>query len=164
VRAILEEWLAMVKREKGTKVITIRTDNAMEFKAQRPWAAKQGIQFEFIEPDTPPPREVSSRRIRRPTQAAIEARETEVIYGQKPRTQRHREEREAVKDPSLYCQDAKLRQIIAMANLVVAMELYLSDHDAFRAREEVKEQIPIPKTYQEAVSNLTYGTKWKEAI
>jgi transposase InsO family protein len=25
----------------------------MEFKAQKPWAAKQGIQFEFTEPDTP---------------------------------------------------------------------------------------------------------------
>jgi hypothetical protein len=44
------------------------------------------------------------------------------------------------------------------------MELYLGNHDAFRAREEVKEQIPIPKTYQEAVSDPTYGTKWKEAI
>jgi hypothetical protein len=44
------------------------------------------------------------------------------------------------------------------------MELYLSNHNAFRAREEVKEQIPIPKTYQEAVSDLIYGTKWKEAI
>jgi hypothetical protein len=44
------------------------------------------------------------------------------------------------------------------------MELYLGNHDTFRAREEVKEQIPILKTYQEAVSNPTYGTKWKEAI
>jgi hypothetical protein len=43
VRAILEEWLAMVKRERGTKLLTIWTDNAMEFKAQKPWAAKQGI-------------------------------------------------------------------------------------------------------------------------
>jgi hypothetical protein len=47
-----------------------------------------------------PPREVSSRQIRRPTQAAIEARETEAIYGQKPRTQRCRKEREVVKDSS----------------------------------------------------------------
>jgi hypothetical protein len=51
-----------------------------------------------------------------------------------------------------------------MANLVVAMELYLGDYNAFRAREEVKKQIPIPKTYQEVVSDPTYGTKWKEAI
>jgi hypothetical protein len=46
-----------------------------------------------------------------------------------------------------------------MANLAVAMELYLSNHNTFRAREEVKEQIPILKTYQEAVSNPTYRTK-----
>jgi hypothetical protein len=44
------------------------------------------------------------------------------------------------------------------------MELYLGNHNAFRAREEVKEQIPIPKTYQEVVSDPTYGTKWKEVI
>jgi hypothetical protein len=56
------------------------------------------------------------------------------------------------------------RRISEMANLAVAMELYLGDHNAFRAREEVKEQIPIPKTYQEVVSDPTYGAKWKEAI
>jgi hypothetical protein len=43
VRAILEEWLAMVERERGTKLLTIWMDNAMEFKAQKPWVAKQGI-------------------------------------------------------------------------------------------------------------------------
>jgi hypothetical protein len=43
MRAILEEWLAMVKREKGTKLLTIRTNNAKEFKALVPWALKQGI-------------------------------------------------------------------------------------------------------------------------
>jgi hypothetical protein len=73
--------------------------------------------------------------------------------------QRRREEREAVKDPSPRHKDAEARQITTMANLAVAIELYLGDHDAFRAREEVKEQIPIPKTYQEAVSDPTYGTK-----
>jgi hypothetical protein len=46
-----------------------------------------------------------------------------------------------------------------MVNLVVAIELYLSNYNAFRAREKVKKQIPIPKTYQEAVSNPTYKTK-----
>jgi hypothetical protein len=46
-----------------------------------------------------------------------------------------------------------------MANLVVAIELYLANYNTFRAREEVKEQVPILKTYQEAVSNPTYGTK-----
>jgi hypothetical protein len=51
-----------------------------------------------------------------------------------------------------------------MANLAVAMELYLGNHDAFRAREEAKEQIPIPKTYLEAINDPIYGTKWKEAI
>jgi transposase InsO family protein len=61
VRAILEEWLAMVEREKGTKLLTIRTDNAKEFKALVPWALKRGIQFEFIEPDTPPQNGVAER-------------------------------------------------------------------------------------------------------
>jgi hypothetical protein len=43
----------MVEREKGTKLLTIWMDNTKEFKAQRPWAAKKGIQFEFTKPDTP---------------------------------------------------------------------------------------------------------------
>jgi hypothetical protein len=77
----------------------------------------------------------------------IKARETEAIYGQKPCTQRHREEKEVAKDPSPCHQDAEARQITTIANLVVAMELYLGNHNTFRAREEVKEQIPIPKTY-----------------
>jgi transposase InsO family protein len=51
----------MVEREKGAKLLTIRTDNAMEFKAQKPWAAKQGIQFEFTEPDTPQQNAVAER-------------------------------------------------------------------------------------------------------
>jgi hypothetical protein len=51
----------MVERERGTKLLTIRTDNAMEFKAQKPWAAKQGIQFEFTEPDTPQQNAVAER-------------------------------------------------------------------------------------------------------
>jgi hypothetical protein len=110
------------------------------------------------------PRERSSR-IRKPTQAVIEAKETEVIYGRKSRTQRRREEREAVKaKDSSPRQDAELRKITAIANLAIAMELYLGDHNAFRAREEVKERIPTPKTYEEAVSDPTYGAKWKEAI
>jgi hypothetical protein len=46
-----------------------------------------------------------------------------------------------------------------MANLAVAMELYLGNYDAFRAREEAKEQIPIPKTYLEAINDPIYGTK-----
>jgi hypothetical protein len=33
----------------------------MEFKAQKPWAAKQGIQFEFTEPDTPQQNAVAER-------------------------------------------------------------------------------------------------------
>jgi transposase InsO family protein len=61
VRAILEEWLAMVEREKGTKLLTIRTDNAKEFKAQVSWILKLGIQFEFTEPDTPQQNGVAER-------------------------------------------------------------------------------------------------------
>jgi hypothetical protein len=51
-----------------------------------------------------------------------------------------------------------------MANLAIAIELYLGNHDAFKAREEVKEQIPIPKTYLEAINDPIYRTKWKEVI
>lgn len=49
-------------------------------------------------PTTQEPRR--SGRIRQPTQKAIESRETEEVYGGKPRAQRRREERETVKDSS----------------------------------------------------------------
>jgi hypothetical protein len=53
-----------------------------------------------------------------------------------------------------------------VANLAVALELHLGDHDAFKAEanKEFDGQIPIPKTYQEATNDPTYGAKWKEAI
>jgi hypothetical protein len=85
----------------------------------------------------------------------------ETIYGQKPRTQRRREEREAAKDPSPR-QDAKLRRVNKIANLAVAIELYLADNDTFRAKankEAYGQAILILKTYQEAINDPTHGTK-----
>lgn len=53
-----------------------------------------------------------------------------------------------------------------MANLAVALELHLADNNAFKAKanNEIYGQIPIPKTYQEAISDPTYGAKWREAV
>jgi hypothetical protein len=50
--------------------------------------------------------------------------------------------------------------------LAYLLELHLADHNAFKAKvnEELNGQIPIPKTYQEAINDPTYGAKWKEAV
>ena len=61
VREILELWLAKVERETGHLLITIRTDNAKEFEALKPWAEKKGIEIEFIEPHTPAQNGVAER-------------------------------------------------------------------------------------------------------
>jgi transposase InsO family protein len=61
VKATLEAWLAMAEREKGVKLLIIRTDNAKEFKALEPWALKKGIQIEFTEPGTPQQNGVAER-------------------------------------------------------------------------------------------------------
>ena len=61
VREILELWLAKVERETGHLLITIRTDNAKEFEALKPWAEKKGIDIEFIEPHTPAQNGVAER-------------------------------------------------------------------------------------------------------
>jgi transposase InsO family protein len=61
VRATLEKWLALVEREKGVKLLVIRTDNAKEFKALEPWALEKGITIEFTEPDTPQQNGVAER-------------------------------------------------------------------------------------------------------
>jgi transposase InsO family protein len=61
VKAILEQWLALAEREKGVKLLIIRTDNAREFKALGPWALKKGIQIKFTEPDTPQQNGVAER-------------------------------------------------------------------------------------------------------
>jgi hypothetical protein len=118
---------------------------------------------------TPIPTEPSGTcrpsRIRKPTQAAIESKQTEAIYGRKPRAQRRREEREASRDPSLRLA-VEQQRINEVANLAVALELHLADHNAFKANanDELNGQIPIPKTYQEAINDPTYGAKWREAV
>jgi hypothetical protein len=91
-------------------------------------------------------------------QAAIESKQTEAIYKRKPRAQRCREEREVLRDPSL-CLAVKQQQINEVANLAVVLELHLANYDVFRAKankEELDRQIPILKTYQEAISNPIY--------
>ena len=54
------------------------------------------------------------------------------------------------------------------ARLVVAMELLMEDCK-FKVNEEVcaaqeKAGIQLPKSYNDAVNNPIYGSKWREAI
>ena len=42
-------------------LLVIRTDNAAEFVALKPWGKMKGIGFEFIETDTPPQNGVAER-------------------------------------------------------------------------------------------------------
>ena len=46
---------------KGVYLLAIRTDNAKEFEALKPWAQEKGIIIEFIEPHTPPQNGVAER-------------------------------------------------------------------------------------------------------
>lgn len=57
----LESWLRQVERQSGKMLMIIRTDNAREFIALRPWAESKGIELEFIETDTPPQNGVAER-------------------------------------------------------------------------------------------------------
>jgi hypothetical protein len=108
-----------------------------------------------------------SERIRKPTQAAVESNETEKIYS-KSRQEKRREAREATIDkasPTAH-EERRLREV---ANLAVAIELFLGDNDEFAYRMNPKfdikgEQIPIPKTYEEAVNDPTFGSQWRQAI
>ena len=61
IREILERWLAKVEQETGKLLISIRTDNAKEFDALKPWAEERGIEIKFIEPHTPPQNGVAER-------------------------------------------------------------------------------------------------------
>ena len=61
-----------------------------------------------------------------------------------------------------------------MANLSIAVELLLGEDDEYALRVdgtisklnqlEESERVPIPQTYEEAVSHPTFGKKWREAI
>ncbi|EED15089.1 conserved hypothetical protein [Talaromyces stipitatus ATCC 10500] len=111
-----------------------------------------------------------SERIRQPTQALIESQQTEQIYGRKSRQERRREEREASKvsitdsSSQVSHEETRLRET---ANLAVAIELLLGEDDEFALRVDKRlegEQIPIPKTYEEAVNHPIYGPRWREAI
>jgi transposase InsO family protein len=111
-----------------------------------------------------------SGRVRMQTQALIESQQTDQIYGRKSRQERRREEREASKasttdsSSQVSHEETRLRET---ANLAVAIELLLGEDDEFALRVDKRlegEQIPIPKTYEEAVNHPIYGPRWREAI
>ena len=56
-----DSWLPWVQRQSGQMLLIIRTDNAREFKALEAWGQPKGIEFEFIEPGTPPQNGVAER-------------------------------------------------------------------------------------------------------
>jgi hypothetical protein len=105
-----------------------------------------------------------------PTRASIESLQTEKIYGRKSRQERRREEREAsnasTRDSSSQVSHEEIR-LREAANLAVAIELLLGEDDEFALRVDKRlegEKIPIPKTYEEAVSHPIHGPRWREAI
>ncbi|BCR87868.1 uncharacterized protein ACHE_40432S [Aspergillus chevalieri] len=57
----LDSWLRQVERQSGKVLLVIRTDNAAEFVALRPWAEEKGIELEFIEAETPAQNGVAER-------------------------------------------------------------------------------------------------------
>jgi transposase InsO family protein len=113
-----------------------------------------------------PPRK--SDRIRKPTQAAVDSQQTELLYGRKPRQVRRREEREesVSRDNSSRAVEREERLIRDTARLAVAAELLLGNYDEFsrQANDKKLSQIPIPQTYEEAVNDPKYGARWREAI
>jgi hypothetical protein len=57
----LDGWIRQVERQTGQMLLVIRTDNAKEFIALKPWAESKGIEIEFIEAETPPQNGVAER-------------------------------------------------------------------------------------------------------
>lgn len=57
----LDTWLPHVEHQSGQLLLVIRTDNTTEFKVLVAWGAPKGIEFEFIEPGTPPQNGVAER-------------------------------------------------------------------------------------------------------
>jgi transposase InsO family protein len=57
----LDVWSRQVERQAGQMLLIIRTDNAAEFIALKPWAKSKGIELEFIESYTPPQNGVAER-------------------------------------------------------------------------------------------------------
>ena len=57
----LDSWLRQVERQSGRVLLVIRTDNAAEFMALKPWAELKGIELEFIEAETPAQNGVAER-------------------------------------------------------------------------------------------------------
>jgi hypothetical protein len=122
----------------------------------------------YINQSTPPSTSElrQSSRIRKPTTAAIESKQSEQIYGRKPRAQRRQEAREEARSASYRRTKHEQQRIHEVANLAVALELYLGDQDefAFKAIAKPNELIPIPESYQEAINDPIYGSKWREAV
>jgi hypothetical protein len=47
-----------------------------------------------------------------------------------------------------------------VTNLAIALELHLADYNTFKAKvNKIYGQIPIPKTYQEAINDPIYKAK-----
>lgn len=57
----LDLWLPLVQRQSGWMLLVIQMDNAAEFKVLKAWGAPKGIEFEFIEPGTPPQNGIAER-------------------------------------------------------------------------------------------------------
>jgi transposase InsO family protein len=119
---------------------------------------------EPIQPYETEPRR--SGRVRTPTQQAVESQQTEEIYGRKPRAQQRREEREKAKDSSQRITEREMRKTRDVANLAIAIELFLGDFDDYASKAiEIKGRtIPRPTSYEEAVNDPDYGPQWREAI
>ncbi|BCR88813.1 uncharacterized protein ACHE_50011A [Aspergillus chevalieri] len=100
-----------------------------------------------------------SGRTRQPSSTLMESRQTEKIYGRK---------RKAEGEDTGNSDRPAQRLRAHLARLAVATELLIGDREyeategARAARE--KAGIRIPKSYNEAVNDPIYGSKWKEAI
>ena len=107
-----------------------------------------------------------SDRVRRPTQALVESRETMMS-----RQERRREERKKGNGSS-NAAEYESRRLHEVANLAVAMELFLGENNEYALHVDGRfaqynsgsDKIPIPQSYDEAVKHPIFGSKWREAI
>ena len=138
----------------------------------------QELEADLVEPSEPS--EASAIPLRRstrakyPSQASLDSQATEEIYGRKSRQERRREEREALRSParSSRAQVHESKRLNEVANLAVTMEMFISEDDeyALLADDSLSgynqnlNRVPIPSSYEEAVNDLTFGSRWREAI
>jgi len=98
-----------------------------------------------------------SSRIRQPSNALMESRQSEMAYGRKRKA-------EGEQDDGRPAQHMRAH----LARLAVATELLIGDRE-YKVMEKAcaaheKAGICIPKSYNEAINVPIYGSKWKEAI